>query len=158
MWAALVFGSNLLDDLTEPEMMVLARRGRAVSPVTSYLAIEPGGRPSTEGLEGRRARVPEVIACGANVRGQPEPPRLDRQKFLEEELARAWRDCGRERRPSTVVLETTVAEVVDVPAITVTGTDAALSRCLEEAAWSLDLPPEFDQPWARWTVQLPPRP
>ena len=56
----------------------------------------------------------------------------------------------------TVVLETTVAEVVDVPAISVTGTDAALSRCLEEAAWDLDLPPDFNQPWARWTVQLHP--
>ena len=155
LWAALVFGSHLLDELTEPEMMVLARRGRAVSPVTSYLAIEPGVRPSIEGLERRTARTPDVIACSANVRGEPEPPRLDRQKFLEEELGRAWRECGRERRASTVVIETTVAEVVDVPAVSVTGTDAALSRCLEEAAWGLDLPPEFDQPWARWTVALP---
>jgi len=156
LWAALVFGSNLLDDLTEPEMMVLARRGRAVSPVTSYLAIEPGVRPSTEGIDNRMAHAPDVIAGSADVRGQPEPPRLDRQKFLEEELGRAWRQCGRERRASTVVLETTVAEVVDVPAISVTGTDAALSRCLEEAAWDLDLPPDFNQPWARWTVQLHP--
>ena len=155
LWAALVFGSTLLDELTEPEMMVLARRGRAVSPVTSYLAIEPGVRPSTEGLEQRRSRTPEVIPGSANVRGEPEPARLDRQKFLEDELGRAWRECGRERRVSTVVLETTVAEVVDVPAVSVTGTDAALSRCLEEAAWGLDLPPEFDQPWARWTVALP---
>ena len=37
-------------------MMVLARHGRAVSPVTSYLAIEPGVRPSTEGIELRRAQ------------------------------------------------------------------------------------------------------
>jgi hypothetical protein len=29
-------------------MMVLARHGAAVWPVTSYLAIEPGVRPSTE--------------------------------------------------------------------------------------------------------------
>jgi hypothetical protein len=156
LWAALVFGSDLLEELTEPEMMVLARRGRAVSPVTSYLAIEPGVRPSTEGLEQRSARAPEVIAGCAGLRGQPEPPRLDRQKYLEEELGRAWRECGRERRASTVVLETTVAEVVDVPAISVTGTDAVLSHCLEEAAWNLDLPPEFDQAWARWTVPLLP--
>ena len=156
LWAALVFGSDLLEDLTEPEMMVLARRGRAVSPVTSYLAIEPGVRPSTEGLEERRARVPDVIAGAAGVLGQPEPPRIDRQKFLEDELGRAWRDCGHERRASRVVLETTLAEVVDVPAVFVTGTDAVLSHCLEEAAWGIDLPPEFDQPWARWTVELPP--
>ena len=156
LWAALVFGSNLLEDLTEPEMMVLARRGRAVSPVTSYLAIEPGVRPSTEGISAREAGAPDVMAGCANVRGLPEPAHIDRQKFLEDELARAWRDCGRERRASRVVLETTVAEVVDVPAVFVTGTDAALSRCLEEAAWGIDLPREFDQPWARWTVELPP--
>jgi hypothetical protein len=157
LWAALVFGSDLLDELTEPEMMVLARRGRAVSPVTSYLAIEPGVRPSTEGIERRRTvRAPDVIPGSANARGQADPPRLDRQKFLEQELARAWRDCGRDRRASTVVIETTVAEVVDVPAISVTGADADASRCLQEAAWGLDLPPDFDQPWARWTVQLPP--
>ena len=84
--------------------------------------------------------------------------RFDRQKFLEDELTRAWRKCGRNGRTSTVVLETTVAEVVDVPAVAVTGTDAALSRCLEEAAWGLELPPEFDQPWARWTVALSPPP
>ena len=40
-WAALVFGSHLLSTLSEDEMMVLARHGGAVSPVTSYLAIEP---------------------------------------------------------------------------------------------------------------------
>ena len=50
LWAALVFGDPLHAELSEREMMVLARHGRAVSPVTSYLAIEPGVRPSTEGL------------------------------------------------------------------------------------------------------------
>jgi hypothetical protein len=156
LWSALVFGSDLLDDLTEPEMMVLARRGRAVSPVTSYLAIEPGVRPSTEGLEHRALHAPDVIAGAAGMAGRAEPPRLDRQKFLEEELGRAWRGCGGGRRESTVVLETTVAEVVDVPSTSVIGTDAALSACLGEATWDLDLPPDFDQPWVRWTVHLPP--
>src|SRR6185295_11972668 len=50
-WAALVFGTELLHQLSEEEMMVLARQGGAVSPVTSYLAIEPGVRPSTEGID-----------------------------------------------------------------------------------------------------------
>lgn len=34
-------------------MLALAFLGRAVSPVTSYLAIEPGVRPSTAGVPGR---------------------------------------------------------------------------------------------------------
>src|SRR5690606_3645368 len=42
LWSALVFGSTLLHELSEEEMMPLAMAGRAVSPVTSYLAIEPG--------------------------------------------------------------------------------------------------------------------
>ncbi|HEY8074487.1 MAG TPA: vWA domain-containing protein, partial [Labilithrix sp.] len=50
-WSALVFGSSLLDQLSEKEQMTLAMHGGAVSPVTSYLAIEPGVRPSTEGLD-----------------------------------------------------------------------------------------------------------
>ena len=40
-----------MNGLSESEMMVLAKHGRAVSPVTSYLAVEPGVRPSTEGIE-----------------------------------------------------------------------------------------------------------
>src|SRR5690606_36548026 len=51
LWSALVFGSELLGQLSEAEMMPLALYGGAVSPVTSYLAIEPGVRPSTEGIE-----------------------------------------------------------------------------------------------------------
>ncbi len=51
LWAALAFGTELLRELTEPEMMTLATLGGAVSPITSYLAIEPGVRPSTEGID-----------------------------------------------------------------------------------------------------------
>ncbi len=47
-------------------MMVLARHGRAVSPVTSYLAIEPGVRPSTEGLnEGELGSIGMAAAATA---------------------------------------------------------------------------------------------
>ncbi|MDX2092275.1 MAG: hypothetical protein SFX73_30705 [Kofleriaceae bacterium] len=42
--AAFVFGAD--------EQMKLARMGRVVWPVTSYLAAEPGVRPSTIGLDG----------------------------------------------------------------------------------------------------------
>jgi hypothetical protein len=51
LWSAMVFGSRLLQSLSDKEQMTLALHGRAVSPVTSYLAIEPGVRPSTDGLE-----------------------------------------------------------------------------------------------------------
>ena len=59
-WSALVFGDSLHEQLSEEEMMVLALHGGAVSPVTSYLAIEPGGPPLHRGprlgLRSRRRR------------------------------------------------------------------------------------------------------
>jgi len=48
--AAFVFSHDLHRDLTNAEMMRVARLGRVVSPVTSYLAIEPGVRPSRAGI------------------------------------------------------------------------------------------------------------
>ncbi len=115
LWAALVFGSDLLDDLTEPEMMVLARRGRAVSPVTSYLAIEPGVRPSTEGLEMQarlRAGRDRVLrersrAAGAAPHRPPEVsrgrarPGLAGLRARAARVARGPRDHGRRGRRRT---------------------------------------------------------
>jgi len=54
--AAFVFGEDEYEILRDEEMMRVARLGRAVSPVTSYLAIEPGVRPSTIGLQQGRWR------------------------------------------------------------------------------------------------------
>jgi hypothetical protein len=65
LWSALVFGSGVLGALSEPEMMTLARRGKAVSPVTSHLAIEPGVRPSTEGLDHGGGGFGEGIGLGS---------------------------------------------------------------------------------------------
>lgn len=49
--AGFVFSLDHYTDLSEPEQFVIASYARAVSPVTSYLAIEPGVRPSTDGFE-----------------------------------------------------------------------------------------------------------
>src|SRR5690606_17881837 len=49
--AAFVFGADRHDHLAEAELRAVALAGRAVSPVTSYLAIEPGVRPSKIGLD-----------------------------------------------------------------------------------------------------------
>jgi hypothetical protein len=52
-------------------------------------------------------------------------------------------------------VETTLDEVVDVTLLGVTpqGQDA-LSVCLVEAAWALDLPKAFDDTHAKYEVQL----
>ncbi|MEJ7597646.1 MAG: vWA domain-containing protein [Kofleriaceae bacterium] len=49
--AAFVFGADEHQELSPVEMMKVAMFGRAVSPVTSYVAFEPGTRPSTIGLD-----------------------------------------------------------------------------------------------------------
>ena len=159
LWASLVFGTELLGELTEPEMMTLAMYGGAVSPVTSYLAIEPGVRPSTEGLtegEGGGGRG-EGIGLGragmTHVTGHVTP--IDRQAFLEQALRAEWRRCGGKPDTASVDIETTLSEIVDVPAVRLSGSsDALLERCLSEAVWDLALPVQFNDDWATWTVEV----
>jgi hypothetical protein len=159
-WSALAFGApEIREALSEPEMMVLAMRGHAVSPVTSLLAIEPGVRPSTEGLE-------EIGSIGfgsgfGSAHGRlggshaTRAARASLQDILHDALAKGLRACGGEGRAATVVLETTRDEVVDVTSATLMGPrDAAVERCLHEAAWDLDLPPVFSDPWERWTIVI----
>src|SRR5262249_40610652 len=51
--AAFVFGANEYNELSHDEQLRVAMMGRAVSPVTSYVAFEPGTRPSTDGFDDR---------------------------------------------------------------------------------------------------------
>ena len=152
LWSALVFGSEALGELDEKEMMYLATRGHAVSPVTSLLAIEPGVRPSTEGLEhgvgegggghGEGIGLGSIgtLGHGAGVASSlPDP-----NAFLAAALKKGAAACGGAGRSLEVDLETTLDEVVDVPSVVVRGApDGKLSACVSEAAWALDLPRAF---------------
>lgn len=159
-WAALAFGApDILELLSEREMMVLAQRGHAVSPVTSLLAIEPGVRPSTEGLEesgvgeggggfGEGFGLGSLGTLGHGSGG------FDPRRFLRDAVDASLQRCGGSGRKATVVVETTSAEVVDVPRVTLDGTKSAtLERCVSEAVWAIDLPAGFTAPWASWTVE-----
>ncbi len=160
-WTALTFGSELLHELTEPEMMTLAMHGGAVSPVTSYLAIEPGVRPSTEGLDwgagsgtGFGRGFGRVRMGATSVSASPPPP-FDPVKYLTDNLSLAYTRCGGKAGTATVQLETTIDEVVDVTSIDIRGkSDRSLSGCLEQAAWDLDLPDRFEWPWRAWMVRI----
>ena len=153
VWSALVFGSDVMHGLSEREMMVLAVRGRAVSPVTSYLAIEPGVRPSTEGLvegegSGGGGTGEGTIGLGGlNTIGSGRT--YDHRAFLREAVASAWKECGG-HGPVTVHIETTLTEVVDVPMVRITGKGSA--SCLEEAIWRLELPSPFDAVHETWEI------
>ena len=159
LWAALSFGSPLLDELSEKEMMPLAMLGGAVSPVTSYLAIEPGVRPSTEGLDWGGGSgsgiglggIGSGVGHGFGSAGAP----FDREAFLKNALGPEWKRCGGKPDTASVTFETTLAEIVDVenPKLT-TGSDALLERCLAEAVWELSLPIQFSEEWNVWTVAV----
>jgi hypothetical protein len=158
-WASLVFGSDLLDSLSEPEQMTLALRGRAVSPVTSYLAIEPGVRPSTEGLEestGMGFGMASVSSSiSSNCRFGSPVPALDREAYLRTALAAELVRCGGQAGSAYANIETTRDEIVEVEASgNQTPLAAAVASCFHEAAWSLLLPAGFDEAYARFRVEL----
>jgi hypothetical protein len=158
-WSALVFGSDLIWQLSEPEMMTLAMRGRAVSPVTSYLAIEPGVRPSTEGLEEWETGGLGLSGSGGGGSGIGSGmglgamgPGLDKQAWLEGELRDGWVRCGGRGVDGSVGLETQTIEVLEV-VFTQVHADAKLQACMEQVAWSIDLPIEFGG-FETWTITL----
>lgn len=165
-WSGLVFGSPLLPALSEREQMTLALAGRAVSPVTSYLAIEPGVRPSTEGLEtgegaggGGRA---EGIGLGnigtiGHAGGGPGST-FDPQAFLDRELATAARACMVDPALGvTAKLESTIDEIVDVRDVALTPTrDAVKETCVRERLWQVTLPSDFKTDHESWQAIVHP--
>jgi von Willebrand factor type A domain len=159
LWSALVFGSLALNELSEPEMMTLALRGRAVSPVTSYLAIEPGVRPSTEGLKPEDflnqgwGAAPRLRMGGCKLSGRAQP--LDLQAFLDQRLRPEYEHCGGTLGESYVDLETTRSEIVRVELSAMDGPpDSLTSSCFSEAVWALQLPEAFAEDWATFRVEL----
>ena len=144
-WSAFVFGSNLLTDLTEDEMMPLAMRGRVVSPVTSFLAIEPGVRPSTEGLEDDATGG--VVGWGegggggfGNGSGSASGRHgVDRQAWLGKRLRAAGKRCGATGNIQMTV-EATESEIVDIRRVVLgSGGDAKMQNCIAEDMWTVIL-------------------
>lgn len=148
--AAFVFSEDEYHDLSEEEMLRVARYGRAVSPVTSYLATEPGVRPSTIGLElvgaGRGGGGNGVGGIGLGRTGRlgkgPAPT-------LEALVEPGIRAC-KAKHPAppqwslAVDVETTFGEIVDVIAARTPTT--ALESCVVEAIWAVELTWNFSEP------------
>jgi hypothetical protein len=153
--AAFVFAEDLHAGLDAKEQMTLALAGRAVSPVTSYLAIEPGVRPSRIGLggggtgwgtigTGRYGTIGSGSGSGA-FRRQP-----DLQALVD------TRACVTTHRPAAgwgvkLAVETTSDEIVDVA---ITNGIGPLADCLVETVWKLRLDARFDQPRESFVVDL----
>ncbi len=153
--AAFVFSEDMHDELSEEEQLRLAMFGRAVSPVTSYLAVEPGVRPSTVGLEelGNLGLVGSGGGGGFGGRGAiGRPPR----RPLSALLAQAVSSCASAHAPAAgwrvnMSIETTYREIVDVQA---SGAGEAMRACLVEGAWGLALGSAYDKRREQHAVTL----
>jgi Mg-chelatase subunit ChlD len=148
--AALMIGDSD-SDWNSFEMMRLAVVAHAVSPVTSLLAVEPGTRPSTQGL---------VRSSGLGGGGSGRGSGASVHRIMSTMVLRSWDDVLPQQRraclaahPSAVVfsqffvLQRGHGEVVDVQPILSDGTALTpLQNCFLEAIWSHELtgtePPE----------------
>jgi hypothetical protein len=151
LWSALAFGSSVASDLSEAEEMVLAKRGGAVSPVTSYVSATPGARPPFEPMLSGGSSC--GVGIGRSARGSSHcgglPARDNLDDLLGTMLKPRFAACGGGAKHAEIDLETTRREVVDVTRADVEGAGGDVARCLEQAVWDLDLPSEF----ARYTFR-----
>jgi subtilisin-like proprotein convertase family protein len=151
--AAFAFAEDDYSALSREEQLTLAFFGRAVSPVTSYLAIEPGTRPSTiglpgRGLSGRGAGGGAMVRLGSASAGRRPPD-------LMALVAGAAKACVAKHAPAagwkvSVDVETTLTEVVDVATTTTT----PIATCLVEAVWAVRLTSAFTLSRERFTLDF----
>lgn len=152
--AAFVFGEDTHQALTPREQMRIALFARAVSPVTSYVAAEPGTRPSTDGLDDANVyggllgnEAGEMNGGFGFGRSVPKPDLatlIDTRPCLRAHpQAAPWR--------VRLDVETTLEEIVDVT----TSDKSPLAACLVEAAWALRLEASaFSLPREQFSVEL----
>ncbi|MBW2458198.1 MAG: proprotein convertase P-domain-containing protein [Deltaproteobacteria bacterium] len=155
--AAFVFSHDMHQDLSEEEQFRLAMTGRAVSPVTSYLAIEPGVRPSVIGLEsisttGFGSGSGIGSAYGAGGLGLAGHPPFDLKAVMADDVEA----CTKKHAPKPgwsvkLDLQLTYEEIVDIDA-----PKGDLARCIAEAAWKVALPDyEYSKKRDTLTVSFP---
>lgn len=146
--SALVFGSSLWGALSESEQMKLALLGGAVSPVTSYLAIEPGVRPSNEGLDwdgrghGEGIGLGEIFGMGHGQHASSGARVVvDKKAWLRAQLVSAMKGCAPSANAAMATLESTLDEVVDVGRVELApARDAKAEACVREELWKVTLP------------------
>ncbi|HSD88001.1 MAG TPA: proprotein convertase P-domain-containing protein, partial [Kofleriaceae bacterium] len=151
--AAFVFGADAHHDLSDAEQMKIAMFGKAVSPVTSYVAAEPGVRPSTIGFGewdtlGMGSYGTIGHGSGTGVGRNIAPP--DWSRLIDTEA------CVQKVHPTeswsvTLNVETSYDEVLDVSL----PTPSPMASCLAETTWALRLDrAEFYQQTNAYTVEL----
>ncbi len=149
--AAFVFGADEHQELSPDEMMTVAMIGRAVSPVTSYVAAEPGTRPSTDGFgwgtigSGRYGTIGHGAGSGGYSIGRTHRPTIAVDPAVCLRAHPQPRDWS-----VTLEIETTKDEIVDV-----SGPSDPFGACIVETAWAVRLDAsEFYETREHYTVVL----
>lgn len=150
------------DDLSDAELKELAYRGGAVTPLTSYLAIEPGVRPSTAGIE----RVERGVGIGLGSLGHGGGVGSGRaydslgpfnpDGWLRDRLLELRKACAADALVVRLTLETTRDEIVDLLSLESTPKTPLAEACIRDALWDTQLPYAFSQ-WERneWELTVP---
>jgi hypothetical protein len=162
---ALVFGTDVYWDLQEEEWMEAATAGGAVSPVTSYLSIEPGVRPSTAGFEEGEGGLMGgaigasfgfgglgAVGTGMGGSGAPSP---DWGALLAGYASKAARPCLHGKAITEDVsarIECTYDEIVDLDVYL--ESDDSVRTCVEDALWQIRLSDAFDRYSLEYVVDI----
>jgi hypothetical protein len=155
--AAFITAENDVDELTRDEQMAVALAGHAVSPVTSYVAYEPGTRPSRLGFRGNGVEggVEGGVVGGDfyDMATAATIKRADLAAMLGAMIdARAC--FATDKREVALVIDTTRSEIVDVAVV---GSADPADRCVVEATWRVRLDNRFDRAQERFTIVMRPR-
>ncbi len=151
---ALLFSSEIFWEVDEKAQMSAAAAAGAVSPMTSYLCVEPGVRPSIEGIDygsgegtlgvGSMGSIGYGYgAAGISMQAGSQP---DYAAVLSGQAGAAIAHCTGSQPQDAggsveIEIETTWREIVDVG---VRADDPALGACVEAALWGIDLDPVFE--------------
>lgn len=158
---ALLFGTPLYEGLDRVELLRAATAGKAVSPVTSYLSIEPGTRPSREGFalgadgEGGFGSGAGGLGGKADHGIRIVQGEVDRPALLINLARQALAPCLARwslSAPLAIEIECTYDEIVDLALGN--GPARELAACAEEALWAIDLPPVFSEQREHFAFEL----
>ena len=145
--AAFAFSGDLYASLSEPQQRALAFYGAAVSPVTSYLAIEPGVRPSRAGIE--RGGSGFGMGRGGMSGRSASSPYIIGVSWVKDiaVLAKKDTDLCFAKYPKTtgwsanLEVESNYQELIDV----IPEKSDVLTSCIVEAIWAVQLNPGFTE-------------
>ncbi len=146
--AGFVFSQDHHDNLTDSEQFVVASYGRVVSPVTSYLAIEPGVRPSTIGLEGGTMSGGVGFGSGSGSLGAYAQKTPMNWNPVTDKVQRACAKHGKGHVEANLSLQS--HEIADI-SLGANLANKPLGTCVAETLWNIALPrsPHHPLQWGR---------